>query len=285
MKYTLLYILSLCLLAAGCNRDVSEVPEGTGSGNWLPVLTRAAKGTKATIAGFSSENSQTSAFSHDVVCINKENNIWNWVDNDFTSPSLEGITLLTASIPPINMSSATTTLYQSSLSDYSNGLQLGSAPAKNRAVDVHHRLARLKLDCEDGYTLNNTINLYLAPTAEVDFRTATIKTASGNKTSYTHSLEGNRSIVLTILPQTFQKGEPLFKYKAGKTQYTYYMDQTLNVGSNQSLKVHILAGEGVTTTDPDDPSTPTDPTVKVSVTATTSITEWQEGGNNDVAVE
>ncbi|MCD8092454.1 MAG: hypothetical protein LUF01_06375 [Bacteroides sp.] len=278
MKYTLLYILSLSLLVAGCNRDVSEVPEGTGSGNWLPVLTRAAQGTKATIAGFSSENSQASAFSHEVECIDKENNIWNWVDNDFTSPSLKEITLLTASIPPIDMSRATYTLYQSSLSTYSNGLQLGSAPAENRAVDVHHRLARLKLDCEDGYTLNNTINLYLAPTAEVDFRKATIKTTSGNKTSYTHSLKEKRSIVLTILPQTFQKGEPLFRYKAGNTQYTYYMDQTLNVGTNQSLKVHILPGEGVTTTDPDDPSTPTDPTVKVSVTATTSIKEWESGG-------
>ncbi len=284
MKYTLLYILSLCFLAAGCNQDVSEVPEGTGSGNWLPVLTRAAEGTKATIAGFSSENSQTSAFSHDVVCINKENNIWNWVGNDFTSPSLEEITLLTASIPPIDMSSATYTLYQSSLSDYSNGLQLGSAPAANRAVDVHHRLARLKLDCEDGYTLNNTINLYLAPTAEVDFRTATIEAASGNKTSYTHSLEENRSIVLTILPQTFQKGDILFKYEAGRTQYTYYMDQTLNVGSNQSLIVHIYEGEEVITK-PDDPSTPTDPTVKVSVTATTSIQEWESGGDSNVSVE
>jgi hypothetical protein len=278
MKYTLLYILSLSLLVAGCNRDVSEVPEGTGSGNWLPVLTRAAQGTKATIAGFSSENSQASAFSHEVECIDKENNIWNWVGNDFTSPSLKEITLLTASIPPIDMSSATYTLYQSSLSGYSNGLQLGSAPAAKKAVDVHHRLARLKLDCEEGYTLNNTINLYLAPTAEVDFRTATIKIASGNKTSYTHSLEENRSIVLTILPQIFQKGDILFKYKVGRTQYTYYMDRTLNVGSNQSLKVHIYQREIVTTDDPPI-------IVETSVTATTSIKEWESGGDSNVSVE
>jgi hypothetical protein len=284
MKYTLLYILSLCFLAAGCNHDVSEVPEGTGSGNWLPVLTRAAVGTKATIAGFSSETADKATFSETVICDNEENNTWKWENTSFTPPPLEGIALLTATIPPISISSATITLRQSSLSGYSNGLQLGSAPAKKKAVDVHHRLSRLKLDCEEGYTLNNTIDLYLAPTAEVDFRTATIETASGNKTSYTHSLKGNRSIVLTILPQTFKQGDILFKYKVGKTQYTYYMDQTLNVGSNQSLKVHILPGEGIITK-PDDPSTPTDPTVKVSVTATTSITEWEEGGNNDVAVE
>ena len=278
MKYTLLYILSFCFLVTGCNRDVSEVPEGTGSGNWLPVLTRAAKGTKATIAGFNSEKSQTSAFSHEVVCMDKEKNIWNWVDNGFTSPSLKEITLLTASIPPIDMSSATCTLYQSSLSDYSNGLQLGSAPAEKKAVDVHHCLARLKLDCEDGYTLNNTINLYLTPTAEVDFRTATIETASGNKTSYTHSLKGNRSIVLTILPQTFKQGDILFKYKVGRTQYTYYMDRTLNVGSNQSLIVHIYQREIVTTDDPPI-------IVETSVTATTSIQEWESGGDSNVSVE
>ncbi|WP_418697588.1 fimbrillin family protein [Bacteroides sp.] len=287
MKYTLLYILSICLLAAGCNHDVSEVPEGTDSGNWLPVLTRAAKGTKATIAGFSSETADKATFSETVICDNEEDNTWKWESTSFTPPPLERITLLTASIPPISMGSAVATLYQSSLSSYPNGLQLGSAPAKINAVNainVKHRLARLKLDCEDGYTLNNTIDLYLAPTAEVDFRTATIKTASGKKTSYTHSLKENRSIILTILPQTFQKGDLLFQYETGNTQYTYYMDSTLDVGINQSLKVRILPGEGVITK-PDDPSTPTDPTVKVSVTATTSITEWQEGGNNDVAVE
>ncbi|MCD8091580.1 MAG: hypothetical protein LUF01_01550 [Bacteroides sp.] len=288
MKYTLLYILSLCFLVTGCSRDVSEVPEGTGSGNWLPVLTRAAVGTEATIAGFSSETADNATFSETVICDNEKDNTWKWEKTSSTPPSLERITLLTATIPPISISSATITLSQSSLSAYSNGLQLGSAPAKINAVNainVKHCLSRLKLDCEEGYTLNNTIDLYLASTAEVDFRKATIETASGKKTSYTHSLEGKRSIILTILPQTFQKGEPLFKYKAGKTQYTYYMDRTLDVGTNQSLKVHILPGEGVITK-PDDPSTPTDPPIiKVSVTATTSITEWQEGSSNDVAVE
>ncbi len=283
MKYTLLYILSLCLLVTGCSRDVSEVPEATESDNWLPVLTRAAVGTEATIAGLSSTDSPYATFSQDVVCKDAASNRWEWKSNS-TSPSLNGITLLTASIPPIDMRNAIVTLRQSDLSRYPKGLQLGFAPAENKAVNVKHRLARLKLDCEDGYTLNNTIDLYLAPTAEVDFRTATIKTASGNKTSYTHSLKENRSIILTILPQTFQKGDLLFQYETGNTQYTYYMDRTLDVGINQSLKVRILPGEGVITK-PDDPSTPTDPTVKVSVTATTSITEWQEGGNNDVAVE
>lgn len=283
MKYTLLYILSLCFLAAGCNHDVSEVPEGTGSGNWLPVLTRAAEGTKATIAGFSSETADNATFSETVICDNEEDNTWKWEKTSSTPPSLERIALLTATIPPISISSATITLSQSSLSAYSNGLQLGSATAKINAVNainVKHCLARLKLDCEEGYTLNNTIDLYLAPTAEVDFRKATIETASGDKKSYTHSLKEKRSIVLTILPQTFQKGEPLFKYEAGKTQYTYYMDQTLNVGSNQSLKVHISPGEGVITK-PDDPPI----IVETSVTATTSIKEWESGGNSNVWVE
>mgnify|MGYP000211761891 CR=1 FL=1 len=287
MKYTLLYILSLCLLAAGCSHELSEVPEGTGSGNWLPVLTRATKGTKATIAGFSSATADNATFSETVICDNEENNTWKWKNTSFTPPPLERIALLTATIPPISISSATTTLSQSDLSGYPNGLQLGFAPAKKKAVNVKHCLSRLDLNCEEDYALhNNTINLYLAPTTEVDFRTATIKTASGNKTSYPQSLKENRHIVLTILPQTFQKGDILFQYRYGNAQYTYYMDRTLNVGSNQSLKVHISREEVIKKPDPDDPSTPTDPPkTEVSVTATTSITEWQEGSSSNVSVE
>lgn len=283
MRYILLYIL--CLFVAGCSREVSEVPEATESDNWLPVLTRAAVGTEATIAGFSSGTSSTAAFSKDVVCTDAEKNTWKWQDIT-ASPSLTDISLLTASIPPIDMGSSVATLKQSDLSAYSKGLQLGFAPAEQRAINVHHCLSRLDLDCEGGYTLNHTIDLYLAPYTEVDFRTATIKTASSNKTPYTQSLESNRRIVLTILPQTFKKGEILFQHWNGNTRYTYYMDRTLEVGTNQRLKVRISPGEEDEYTKPDNPPTPpTPPVVEISVTATTSITEWETGSSNDVSVE
>ena len=295
MKYTLLYILSLCLLVTGCTRELSEAPKGTDSGNWLPALTRAAKGTEATIAGFSSEKTDKATFSETVICDNEKDNIWKWKNTSFTPPSLKEIALLTATIPPISISSATTTLYQSSLSSYPNGLQLGSAPAKIDAVNaikVYHRLAQLDLDCEGNHTLNNTIDLYLASSAEVDFRTATIKTASGEKTSYPQSLEKKRRITLTILPQTFQKGDILFQYQYDDTKYTYRLEKDLVVSNNQCLKVRISQGEedeepipgggGSGGGDDDKPNPPA--TVKVSVT-TSTITEWVEGSGSEVPVK
>ena len=289
MKYTLLYILSFCLLVAGCTRGLSEVPEGTGSGNWLPALTRAAKGTKATIAGFSSEKADKAMFSQDVICDNEKDNTWKWENTSFTPPSLDEIALLTASIPRINMENATTTLYQSKLSSYSNGLQLGFAPAKSKAVNVKHCLAQLDLDCEGDYTLkNNNITLYLAPIATVDFRKATIESVD-YKSTYSQSLTNSRSVVLNILPQTFKEGTPLFQYKAGNTQYTYYLERDLEVGTNQRLKVRISQGEedeepisgggGGGDDKPDPPAT-----VKISVT-TSTITEWITGSGSVVPVK
>ncbi|MCD8091750.1 MAG: hypothetical protein LUF01_02515 [Bacteroides sp.] len=283
MKYTLLYILSLCLLVTGCTRELSEVPESTNSGDWLPALTRADVGTKATIAGFSSETATNAAFSKDVVCTDKEKNIWEWQPAS-VSPSLNGIALLTASIPPIDMSKATIPLNQSSLSSYSNGLQLGSAPAKINAVNaikVYHRLAQLDLDCVGDYTLkNNNITLYLAPIATVDFRKATIESVD-YKSTYSQSLTNSRSVVLNILPQTFKKGTPLFQYKAGNTQYTYYLERDLVVGNNQCLKVRISQGEE----DEYEPGSPTPPaTVKISIT-TSTIAEWVTGSSSVVPVE
>ena len=161
MRYILLY--TLCLFIAGCTRDVSEVPQATESDNWLPALTRAAVGTEATIAGFSSEAATNAAFCEDVKCINAEQNIWDWKTLS-VSPSLNGVALLAASIPPIDMSRATVTLNQSNLSAYSYGLQLGTAPVQTsenavNAINVNHSLARLDLDCEGNYFLNSTIDL------------------------------------------------------------------------------------------------------------------------------
>ncbi|WP_418696369.1 fimbrillin family protein [Bacteroides sp.] len=290
MRYILLY--TLCLFIAGCTRDVSEVPEATDSGNWLPVLTRAAVGTEATIAGFSSEASANAAFSQDVVCKDAASNRWEWKSSS-ASPSLNGIALLTASIPPINMSHATVTLNQSNLSAYSYGLQLGTAPVQTsenavNAINVHHCLAQLDLDCEGTYYLNNTIDLYLAPSATIDFRTATIKTAS-YKTRHTQSLEDNRRIVLTILPQTFKKGDILFQYWHDNTRYTYYMERDLEVNTNQRLKVRISRGEE-DKYEPGgggepDPPTPPDPPATVEISVTTStITEWVQGSGSEVPV-
>ncbi|MCD8091458.1 MAG: hypothetical protein LUF01_00885 [Bacteroides sp.] len=289
MKYTLLYILSLCLLVTGCTRELSEVPESTNSGDWLPALTRADVGTKATIAGFSSETATNAAFSKDVVCTDKEKNIWEWQPAS-VSPSLNGIALLTASIPPIDMSKATIPLNQSELSRYPKGLQLGYTPAKINAVNaikVYHRLAQLDLDCEGTYFLNDNIDLYLASVAEVDFRTATIKTASGKK-AYTLPLENRSSIVLTILPQTFKQGEVLFQYQYDDTKYTYRLERDLVVSNNQRLKVRISPGEedkepipgggGSGGGEPDPP-----PTVEISVT-TSTITEWITGSESEVPV-
>ena len=283
MKYTLLYILSLCLLVTSCTRGLSEAPEGTGSGNWLPALTRADVGTEATIAGFSSELSTNAVFSKDVVCTDKEKNTWEWQPAS-VSPSLNGIALLTASIPPIDMSKATIPLNQSELSRYPKGLQLGYAPAKINAVNaikVYHRLAQLDLDCVGDYTLkNNNITLYLAPIATVDFRKATIESVD-YKSTYSQSLTNSRSVVLNILPQTFKKGTPLFQYKAGNTQYTYYLEHDLVVSTNQCLKVRISQGEE----DEYEPGSPTPPaTVKISIT-TSTIAEWVTGSSSVVPVE
>ncbi len=226
-------------------------------------------------------------FSQDVICDNEKDNTWKWESTSFTPPSLEEIALLTASIPPIDMSKATIPLYQSSLSSYSNGLQLGSAPAKINAVNaikVYHRLAQLDLDCVGDYTLkNNNITLYLAPIATVDFRKATIESVD-YKSTYSQSLTNSRSVVLNILPQTFKKGAPLFQYKAGNTQYTYYLERDLVVSTNQCLKVRISPGEE----DEYEPGSPTPPdpptTVKISIT-TSTITEWVEGSSSVVPVE
>ena len=291
MKYTLLYILSLCLLVTGCTRGLSEATEPVDSGNWLPALTRADVGTKATIAGFSSKTSANAGFSKDVVCTDKEKNTWEWQPAS-VSPSLNGIALLTASIPPINMSSATYILDQSDLFGkyYSNGLQLGSAPAKQNAVNaikVHHRLAQLDLDCEGTYFLNDNIDLYLAYSATVDFRTATINTQN-YKTSHTLSLDDRRRIVLTILPQTFKKGEILFQYQYDNIQYTYRLERDLVVSNNQRLKVRISQGEEDKEPIPggggggdDKPNPPA--TVEISVT-TSTITEWITGSESEVPV-
>ena len=292
MKYTLLYILSLCLLFTSCTRELSEATEPAESGDWLPALTRADVGTKATIAGFSSKTSANAEFSKDVVCTNKEENTWKWQPAS-VSPSLNGIALLTASIPPIDMSQATVTLNQSDLSAYSNGLQLGTAPVQTNenavnAINVHHSLARLDLDCEGNYFLNSTIDLYLAPSATVDFRTATIETAS-YKTPHTQSLKDNRRIVLTILPQTFKKGDVLFQYWYDNTRYTYYMECDLEVSTNQCLKVRISPGEE-DKYEPGgggepDPPTPPDPPTTVEISVTTStITEWVQGSGSEVPV-
>ncbi len=291
MRYILLY--TLCLFVAGCTREVSEVPEAIDSGNWFPVLTRAAVGTEATIAGFSSEAATNAAFSQDVVCKDAASNRWEWKSSS-TSPSLNGIALLAASIPPIDMSHATVTLNQSNLSAYSYGLQLGTAPVQTsenavNAINVHHCLAQLDLDCEGTYYLNNTIDLYLAPAATVDFRTATIKTAS-YKTRHTQSLEDSRRIVLTILPQTFKKDDILFQYWHDNTRYTYYMERDLEVNTNQRLKVRISPGEEDKYEpgggDEPDPPTPPDPPTTVEISVTTStITEWVQGSGSEVPVE
>jgi hypothetical protein len=286
MKYTLLYILSLCLLFTGCTRGLSEATEPADSENWLPALTRADVGTEATIAGFSSETATNAAFSKDVVCTDKEKNTWEW-DNT-TSPSLKGITLLAASIPRINMENATTTLYQSKLSSYPNGLQLGFAPAESKAVNVKHCLAQLDLDCEGTYFLNDNIDLYLAYSATVDFRTATINTQN-YKTSHNQSLNDRRRIVLTILPQTFKQGEILFQYQYGDTKYTYRLERDLVVSNNQRLKVRISQGEEHTEPKPGgggsgggEPNPPA--TVEISVT-TSTIAEWVPGSGSVVPVE
>ena len=290
MRYILLY--TLCLFIAGCTRDVSEVPQATESDNWLPALTRAAVGTEATIAGFSSEAATNAAFCEDVKCINAEQNIWDWKTLS-VSPSLNGVALLAASIPPIDMSRATVTLNQSNLSAYSYGLQLGTAPVQTsenavNAINVNHSLARLDLDCEGNYFLNSTIDLYLAPSATVDFRTATIETAS-YKSAYTQSLENSRRIVLTILPQTFKKGDVLFQYWYDNTRYTYYMECDLEVSTNQCLKVRISPGEE-DKYEPGgggepDPPTPPDPPTTVEISVTTStITEWVQGSGSEVPV-
>ena len=290
MRYILLY--TLCIFVASCTRELSEVPESTDSGDWLPALTRADVGTEATIAGFSSETATNARFSKDVVCTDKEKNIWEWQPAS-VSPSLNGIALLTASIPPIDMSKATIPLNQSELSRYPKGLQLGYAPAQQNAVNaikVYHRLAQLDLDCEGTYFLNDNIDLYLASVAEVDFRTATIKTASGKK-AYTLPLENKSSIVLTILPQTFKQGEILFQYWYGNTKYTYRLEKDLVVSNNQRLKVRISPGEEHTEPKPggggggggdDKPDPPT--TVKISVT-TSTIAEWVPGSGSVVPVE
>ncbi len=258
----LLYFFSLVL--GGCGSDILNIPD---SEDWQPVLTRAESGTTGTMAGFASADSYFPKFGKKIV---SDGTTWQWEDG--MAPSLSGVSILAASIPYVDMSTGTRSFSQSHLSSYPKGLMIGAVALdgnSERSVKVNQCLAQLNISCKGSYFLSSSINLYLCQSASVDFRKGTL-TTNTYKSYYEQSMVEQKSAVLPIFPQTFYKGDLLFRYHYGSGTYSYRLTENYVVGANQSLNIRIASG--------DEDYKPDVPPV-VTITVTSQITEWTEDGD------
>lgn len=273
-------LLSVLLLAACSGTDV---PDAAGSPDdlspWQPAVTRAVVGDNATLTGFASVEASNPVFSADVEY--RSDNRWHWQTADYTPPP-SSVQVISASIPAISMTQGTTTLSQSKLADYSaRGLMLGVVPYTNgtTTIPVHQQLARMDISYKDSHRLNTSIDLYLANTADVDFRRGTLTTNS-SRSYYSQSMTESRTATLTIFPQTFCQGKVLFSYRYGSGTYEYRLKQDYKVGANQCLFVKIASSDEHYDPDPTPP-----PVVKVEISVTSTIAAWETGGSESGDVE
>lgn len=268
-----LSLLSALLLAACSGTDV---PDAAGSPDDVsprqPAVTRALAGDNATLAGFASVDAPAPMFSADVEY--RDDHHWHWQTADYTPP-LSNVKLIAASIPAVLMTQGTTKLSQSNLTDYSaHGLMLGavSYTSGTTTIPVHQQLARMDISYKDSHRLNTSIDLYLANTADVDFRRGTLTTGD-TKSDCSQPMTESRTATLAIFPQTFRRGDVLFSYHYGSGTYEYRLKQNYVVGANQCLFVKIASGDEHYDPDYTPPVTP--PKVEISVTST--IAAWGQG--------
>ena len=253
----------------GCSTTDTDTLSEAGGGLQLS-MSRAADGETATVAGFKADG--TLSFSKEAY-----SNGTQWLWRDGNAPSQTELAQVAATQPLVTINTPTKSLNQSELAGYPKGLKLGVTPLADyltHGVAVKQCLAKMQISCEGSYFLNYSINLYLGDRATLDFTKGTLSAIS-SKSLFTQAMENQKNATLTILPQTFRKGELLFSYQYGDSYYSYTLKEDITVGANQCIHIKIASGDEDVYTPP-----APDPNVTITVTGGTqemgsdTDTEW-----------
>lgn len=231
-------LLVLGMAACTTEDEVLQTLEPQDNLLQVPVFSRAALASSATIVGLDAQGNQEFSWNLTDPQPEVDNNEWTSTD---PAPSLTGVSQIACLVPSRQVNGKTVTI--TSL-DNNEVLQWGMMPVSAQAADkrfyinLDYKLATICVELD--FSRSN-ITVFHRTGGVFDLVTGEFTSLSGTSKSVSlTNRDGKYTATFSVVPQKFQKGDVLLRYSTGEGGRTFIFkaDKNYDLKAGQTLHIH-----------------------------------------------